>query len=444
MTPTYYGGGTGTPVPAPPSPTPAVNPTYGIETLNAFPIELWRRYFGFHPFHFWQVAGSKAPVTASCSDVVYEYNWQFADRAGRDEVRRAIATAEARLTEFLGFAPYPHWVEETIQWPQYPDRRFERLGYSGADRRWISVKTQESRIIASGVETLNLIGTPALVYTDPDGDGIDDTWTITLASALTDASEIAVYFAAADRLDGEAASDRYKIAPVNIAISGGTITIIGKRWQVARPILYQSISEEALDVDVDANFATTLDVYRVTTSAAGQTLATAPAVLIWESRPWPYWAYSYPQVGGDPASYAYAFARCQVHDANLGVLGIGEAVYNATTGTYDPVTHWGESWRAPDRVIVRYKAGVEINRYTELISRLAAAELSKPICACQSANRNLEHWQFDLARTSGANDEAYTMISAADLANPFGTRRGQLQTWKDVKYLRQLDGIGIG
>ena len=72
--------------------------------------------------------------------------------------------------------------------------------------------------------------------------------------------------------------------------------------------------------------------------------------------------------------------------------------------------------------------------------RLAAAELSTRVCACDTANRELYRWQFDLSRAAGANDEQY-QISANDLDNPFGTRAGQVAAWKEVKHLSNLVGL---
>jgi hypothetical protein len=72
-----------------------------------------------------------------------------------------------------------------------------------------------------------------------------------------------------------------------------------------------------------------------------------------------------------------------------------------------------------------------------------AVELARPLCACDEANRELYRWQFDLARTGGSNDESYTSVSAADLDNPFGTRRGHVYAWRFVNDRRNLIGFSI-
>jgi len=79
-------------------------------------------------------------------------------------------------------------------------------------------------------------------------------------------------------------------------------------------------------------------------------------------------------------------------------------------------------------------------KFQVAVARMAAAELARPICACDEANRELYRWQFDLARTGGANDESYGAVSATDLDNPFGTRRGHVYAWRMIKEIRNLVG----
>ena len=59
------------------------------------------------------------------------------------------------------------------------------------------------------------------------------------------------------------------------------------------------------------------------------------------------------------------------------------------------------------------------------------------------ANREVARWQFDLARSSGADDEAY-VTSPSDLENPFGTRRGHVDAWRTVRSLRLARGLTAG
>lgn len=437
MSPTYYGGGTGTSISTP------TTDAFGNANAPSTPVEAFRKEFEYHPFHFWGVSGASIPVLSSCNALVREYNWQNGDRAGRADIRSGLMTAEARLTSFLGYSPIPHYVIENLPFPHYYDARYSHTGYDAPDGRYLTVQAQEKSIIAAGSETLTFVGTAALVYSDEDGDGILESWTASIATTETEADNIAVYYRATDRLNGEGVSDRWRIAPVRISITGGIATATGKTWQVVRPILYEGFADESIDIAVTGNFATHLDIYTRKT-VSGSTFDTAAAVLIWESSPYPYSNYLYPVTSSDPAAYAYALARVGVRDASNGILTIGEAVYDATAGTWAAVNDWYSCWkRPPDRMILRYYAGTNIPRAQNIINRLAACEIARPICACETANRAFYHWTFDLSRSSGNNDEAYSLISSENLNNPFGTQRGQVYAWRETKVLRKLTGFSV-
>ena len=68
--------------------------------------------------------------------------------------------------------------------------------------------------------------------------------------------------------------------------------------------------------------------------------------------------------------------------------------------------------------------------------------MARPICACDTANREWYRWQQDLARTN-KDDELYT-VSPQDLNNPFGTRRGHVWAWRQVLNLHQKRGVFPG
>jgi len=48
-----------------------------------------------------------------------------------------------------------------------------------------------------------------------------------------------------------------------------------------------------------------------------------------------------------------------------------------------------------------------------------------------------------LARTGGANDESYQAVSASDLTNPFGTRKGHVYAWHEVQGLGSTIGFSV-
>src|SRR3970040_953538 len=155
------------------------------------PLESFRRAINYHPFHFWGLANVDIPATCAdgLSDLVYEYAWQ-GDNAGRDDIRQSIEAAEARLFEHLGFRISPQYISKTIRFPRYHDTALNNVRYSGADGRWITMQLPEGKLRAAGVEARTLIATVTtnpgggMVVTDSDGDGLDDTFTITLATSV--------------------------------------------------------------------------------------------------------------------------------------------------------------------------------------------------------------------------------------------------------------------
>lgn len=428
-----------------------------MDVAPRMPVEMWRSLIGFHPFHFWQLSNSsQVPITSQCNDLIRQYAWQDADAASREEIQEAIDSAETRLMEELNYWPAPRYIEETISWTHYYQSALANYSRAQVDGRWQGLPVSSGYIQAIGVEDLNVISaSSALTYSDLDSDGLDDTWTLgPVATTVTDIKKIAVYFVAADRFDGTDVSERWRVMPVQVSISGGNVTVKGRRWQTVKPILYEGISsggsDGTIDPDDDSNFATALALYERTTDGAGTTNATAQSVFIWETNPCPLWATccgNSSDSSSDPSALAESISRANIRDSRLGLVGIGGAVYDATTETWGAVA-WG-ACQPPDRVTIRYYAGYPLDstgnmdaKFRTIVARMAAAELPKPRCSDGNGNRALYHWQFDLARAQGQMDEQY-QISPADLDNPWGTRRGQVYAWRQAQKLKTRRGINV-
>jgi hypothetical protein len=422
--------------------------------MNLLSLEQFRVQIGYHPWHFWGLANSsQIPVTSNCNDLVQEYAWQNTDAVGRQEIRSAIATAEQRLFEYLGYMPMPRDREQTLDYAHLGRTGWYR-GYAvGSDGRWAALDLNDGYVQAVGVETLTLIGSAAVVYTDEDNDGLDDTFTLTIATTVTEPDEIAAYFIVADRFGDTTLSEQWRVQPVTVTIASGTATIIGPSYLLVKPVLYQGIStKNGLDPAAAANFASNLVVYRKFIDPTGTTNATAQALMIWESTPCAGWhccntATYTNDARFDPAAVAYGIARAGIRNSRLGLIGLGPAAYNATSGIWS-VTSFATGYE-PDRVTVRYSAGLSlVNGQMDyamqtVVARLAAAELDRGLCACDGANKTLYRWQTDLARTGGNNDEQFGAISQDDLSNPLGTRRGQIYAWRYIRNVRLGQGILI-
>lgn len=421
--------------------------------MSLLSLEAWRKIVGYHPWHFWQLSDTdKLRVTSACNDVVFEYPWQSADGVGRDDVRQAIENAEALLAQHLHFWPAPKYIETTLQYPVYHNRNVKRLAPGDEYARWLNVQLPDGGYVqALGVEAKTHLGDAVVTLSDEDGDGVSETFTTAaVATTETDTDNIAVYFITADRLDDDL--DRWRIEPVQVTISGGSVIIKGKAWQIVKPIQYEGVDEDSLDPATAGVLAASLAIYTRKTNPDGATASTSQAKLIWETEPYPAWAVCCGSDTAfddelDPAALATATARAGIRDARTGLVYFGRATYNATVGQWQAVD-WGLC-RPPDRVTLRYLAGYACTRgemdkrFQVAVARLAAAELARPICACDRANRELYRWQYDLAQSSGNDDEAYGFSPEADLNNPFGTRRGHVHAWKFVQSHRLSTGMSF-
>lgn len=425
--------------------------------MNLLPLESFRQVLGYSPFHFWGMANAKVPQTSDCNTVLREYNYQYADRAARDNIRQAIQAAEDRMAEYLGHALAPQYRTDALDWARYGDYRvWRRDNIPAADGRYISIRLPVGEVRAVGVEMLSLLGTPALTYSDADSDGLNDTFvTAAIATTQTDPNKIAVYFRGADRLDAEPVGERWRIQPVQVTIAGGTVVVRGRSWLCVKPVLYEGTGNIILDPSTTSNFVTNLEIYERTTDPNGETVDNAQATLIWETIPQHGWFCCCATCANitfnpneyDPAAEGKAVARVGIRDARLGIVTPAEAVRNSSTGQWSGLSF--AYYREPDRVIVRYLAGLPLEangqmqaKWRTLVARMAMAELGRPIASCDVANRELYHWQFDLARAAGANDEQY-QVSRLDLDNPFGTRRGHVYAWRQVKHLRLMRGTVV-
>lgn len=416
--------------------------------MNLLPLEEWRSVMGYHPEHFWGLRNSKVPVTSSSNSVMRQYDWQTADRVGRSEIIQAIENAEALLMNYLHYAPAPHYRADAFTWPQNYQPDQWRLFPIDALGRRLAITLNEGYIQKMGVETLTDIETvtidPLTGFLDKDGDGIKETFSIvtTLPLGTTDPDEIAVYFQASDRLDDD--MGRWRIQPVKVSIAAGIATVTGKTWLIVRPILYEGIAPVDIDPDNLTNYAAKLEVKRHWTDGNGNTNDTSQALVTWETLPG-YMGSINPTNSTDPGATGNAVARCGIRNAELGIVTPAEAIYDSTSSSW---TNAGYECphRPPDRVVVRYLAGLplvngHIDRQWQITTaRLAAAELTRAITASDVGNRELYHWQFDLSRGGGKSEEQF-QVSQEDLSNPFGTRRGHLYAWRQVKNLALIRGI---
>lgn len=421
---------------------------------NLLSLEQFRRIVKMNPYHFWQLANSDVPVNNPCDDLLFEEDWQNSDAMSRSGIREAISMAERKVREWLRYDIAPRYQTAMVDWPRRQNQTQWGNDANAIDRS-ISIHLPWGQVRSVGNRVQSLISSPAVVITDDNGDGVLDSFVASFTTSLTSASDLVAYFTPADRWDETLPIDNWKISPLSISISGGVATVRGKAWQIVRPILYAN-DVEALTFDPDdlTTYVESIAIYREYIDPNGETVDTSQSTLIWETNPAPWgWCYAangaspYTPNAADPAGIGKAIARVGIRNAAMGIVTPDQAVRDATTGEWRRV--WWSTGYEPDRVEVRYLAGLDLvdgqmdRTWQEVIAYLALAELEGPLCACESVRKRLHYWQFDLARTGGSNDESYA-ISAEDLDNPLGgTRRGHIHAWKRIKTLRQLVGYSF-
>lgn len=349
--------------------------THGL--LNA-----WQRRMGVNIWHFNQITGPgvDAPVSTPGQFVYVQPE--------REQIAEALIAALSMGVAQLGFYPRPVYLSEPLPF------------WIGA--RWRLYQTKYGYVEAVGQRTLTAVQmAAAITYSDTDGDGIDDLATITVpAGALTDPSEIQIFFTAADSLY-PAGDDRWQIEPVSVELSGSNFIIKGHRALFANPALwrrpyaapnYHAASKNVGSMTNTSNFVTTVDVYRVHAVAADA------ATLEWE-----------------------------ILDAPKGILR-ARTLYGCCTGDGQPP------------MTLHYRAGYPLNNTTgepdaalELaFLRLANAEMpEKPVADEIRVN-------FFQADNSVYSSES---IPPNLVNNPLGIKIGQVEAWRIFRQYALPNGV---
>lgn len=408
----------------------------------SLPLDTFREELGLHPYHFWGLSEQRyTPLNSACNRLTFEYDWQGADAAGRESIRRAIRDAEERLHTYLGFYPSPRYVETVpIPWPRYGDMAQVRYRDLDSTGRRVAIDAPDFYVQAMGIESLTLLDTPAVALTAlATGQPF---YTFTLNATVpsgTAADDLAVYFAAGDRLDSD--MDRWRVEPVEIVVSGTTATITGRAWIIVKPSLYIGFQIGTLNPTSASTFVTELDVYLRTTDGDGTSVTTCQATLIYETNDcgqcWGRCCCSTGTTSSDPGTVGEVIARAGIRDSRLGLITPAAAIYDPTTALWSSQWCCSGSYCDPDRVRLRYLAGVPLENgrmpalWQSIVTKLAAAELKRRICACRDANERLHDLQMDMALES-TETERYRRTER-QMNNPFGTRLGHIQAWLDCQ-----------
>ncbi len=320
------------------------------------------------------------------------------------------------------------------------------------------MQLNQGRFISGGIEAKTLIEAgAAVVYSDADLDGYPETATVIVNTTVTDPAELAVYY------PGEGADDGWEIRPLRSqVIVAGVATLVMWRHQLPLPELLEALVPEAIDGDDNANFLTTVDVYRHWNDPQQQ------VQFLWS--PLPLWFADgiggFASQGCDfcagvgglggicPACQAATQWGCLLgRDYDQGIVHYSPAVWDPEQGAYQRSLWAG--WRAPDRLRLWYYAGWQDQRqklptlqmepsWARAVTYLALTLLTREMCNCNNLQALVRHWREDLAlEDSSPTGSTRFQIDKRPLGNPFGTTRGAIFAWQNANRTGRSRGLAV-
>lgn len=379
-------------------------------TASLMSLDEFAAILGIHPLHFNQVVVDGLAPASTCGQPFVQYTWQQADSISREEIAQAIDDAERQIEMHLGFRLKPTWEADSVPFNGInPNRAYAPHGY----------------VTVGGQEIVHLEQAGAgVVYTDADSDTYFETATITVPVSATDSTEIHIYY------PGHYGSPEWEIPIVSCTIAAGVATIVSRRERFVTEANLERLDARAVDGLVNANFLTTVDVYRRYNNAAvGVT----------------YRWHNYITTCGccSPTCAACTLATqdgCLIpEDGRLGVVKIMPATWDGTEHT--AVTCFTQC-SMPDYATLYYKAGLPLeynhirNEFRRAIAYFAAALLDRPLCACDHIDVLAKRMQTDLAlaQASPQGSTSYRFSQLGKLLdNPLGTRQGAMYAWRFIQ-----------
>lgn len=408
-------------------------PRASIPTL--LPLATYAKILGLDPMHFAQGISAVRPEP-TCSDIWFQYDWQHGDRVSRETLAEKISEAENDIANELGYWPAPIWVEDERQLYPQP-RNIELIGYGlTPGLRYKSVKLNWGHVLAGGERATTLLSTAGYALSDEDGDGFNE-WAIfelTVPAGLN-ACEVKAYFIEGDRTSPSqvSADSRWEIRPIEASVSGTTLTVRVRSWELFRPDLQERLDAAVIEADQLENYVEEVVFYQEYADSEHQ------ATFGW----------------GDPictepaCAYLLQCGCVQVKSPRRGSIVPIPATYS--DGVFSETT-WADC-REPDYVWVSYRAGllplnalgcVELDQYwAQTIAMLATARLDRPVCDCTNVEMKVDKWRHDMALVDGMNNRSY-QVDASTLTNPFGSRVGEYNAWRRIHKGKRGRQLGQG
>lgn len=414
------------------------------DTYTLLALDRFARLAGITPPHFNQAVGTTVfPLIGECGDVWWTYPYVNADQVSRDELASTMADVEHDIAMVAGYWPAPVWIENEVH--PYP-RPYRPDTYGVAlNARWQhkSVQAKNGKIISPGIRAVELISSRnAVVYSDPDGDGYSERATVTAATTFTDACELKCYFT------GTGGAQIWEIRPPRtVTITGGNVIFTFDAWLLLSPdqwdVYPTSDDMHAIDLQLVANYETTVDIYREYTDTTA-----VSANFFWENDPQSGFTTTVcgccGGTGCEMCTLTEQYGCIHIRDVDLGLVVPVPATYDTDNAAWS-----SDNWlkcREPDQVKIHYYAGNLSREYlrgltcdplsnelAQAITWMTIARLERPLCACNNSHVMAMDLKRDLAFTPA--DGGNYILSDDDLSNPFGTRKGEVMAWRKISKL---------
>lgn len=363
-----------------------------LNAKNYHLLNAWQRVCMADVWLFNQISGKGAPI-ASAPDKGENVYLRFE----RERIAAALQYATNNIAAYLHYWPRPQWFTQTI--PLSRSTPFN----------WQELEVERKKLIAFGVRNTSVIQAgAAIVYSDPNGYGVNDTASITVATTVS-INEIQAFYTVADGAQ-TAANELYQIEPLTVTDNGnGTVTLTGHRALFVKPSIWklpyvitdpnQRLPNSA-DTQTAADFVTTVDVYRVFNDTTTPiSLYSANNTLL-------------QQYDGE------------IVDSELGFFRLGHLCTN---------TFFQHS---PTKVQVNYYAGEALQDDGQMDSELEEAIVSFANAFMDERYSSFSEWtlnrvkrdQDPMLEKSGGTP--VSVLSPRDTNNPFGLRSGEIRAWK--------------
>lgn len=223
-------------------------PTYG--QLDRWQVNVEQRPYAFH----------------QCDDLYLDGTPEVWIQSERDSLAATLMQCVTTARKMLGYNPFPMY-QTSVVIPLKRDRFWHNQDYYAKTGQIIAFGTRATELIQSGV---------TVVYSDVDGDGKNDTATVTVTSAVITNGVPQLFFTTTDgRPSG--VPEPYRIYPTDVRHNGTAYVFSVPRWRMVKPTLYgvsyentyqQVRKKYAVTNDMDGTvFAGTVDVYRVYTDS---------------------------------------------------------------------------------------------------------------------------------------------------------------------------------